>query len=70
MSNSFFKKYILILSVFSTIVGFSNNHVPPQPRRDNPPVGLDIDNNIFLLFALLLMFGLYRIYQKNQKASI
>ncbi|MFQ3174227.1 MAG: hypothetical protein ACI8W0_001341, partial [Flavobacterium sp.] len=41
---------------------------PPRPRRrPPPPPGLDIDQHIFILFSVAILFGIYIIYRNNLK---
>jgi hypothetical protein len=59
--------FFLIGTLFSVAQGSSN---PPRPRRrPPPPPGLDIDENIFILFSVAILFGIYIIYRNNLKAK-
>jgi len=68
-----FSKKILfaILSAFSGIVAFAQDPLPPGPP---PPPGDDIpvvpiDENLFILLLIALLFGIYIIYSHRFKTK-
>jgi hypothetical protein len=65
------KFYLLIFFLFGVFPAFSEG--PPPPRRRGltppPPPGLPIDENIFLLVGIAILFGIYIINKNNLKTK-
>jgi len=65
------KFYLLIFFLFGVFPAFSAD--PPTPRRRGltppPPPGLPIDENIFLLVGIAILFGIYIINKNNLKTK-
>lgn len=59
-------KTILYLStsLFSAIC-FAGHPPAPDPNRGPPPIGLPIDNNLYLLLSVGLIFAYYIFKKKN-----
>jgi hypothetical protein len=61
----------LLFIIFITLCGtfaFSQGG-PPAPAPPPPPPGLLIDENIFILFSLAILSGIYIIYKNNLKTK-
>lgn len=63
----FFKSvfFTLMIFVLGMLNAFAANSGPPSPagrRRPPPPPGLGIDENIFTMMLVALIFGIYIIY--------
>ena len=56
-----------ILFVLISFVCSAQNPPPPQPPPN--PVGLSVDGNLFILIALGLTYGIYKVY-KFKKARV
>ncbi len=60
-----------------TLVAFSNAvdaiaqiEELPQPQAKGPgPPGLPIDNGLIILFAIAIIYGVYKIVQRSKKAA-
>jgi hypothetical protein len=67
------KNFFVIFSVFSGITVFAAD--PPEPLpTDNgpgppPPVGLPIDQGLFVLLLIALLYGIYVIYRFRSKVK-
>lgn len=68
----------LILSIFlvgmmDVYAGNGSGAGPPAPTEkvafDTPPPGLPIDENIFILFSIAMLFGVYIVYRGNFKTK-
>jgi hypothetical protein len=59
------KFYFLIFFLFgvSRAIAQPPSPTPPPP----PPPGLAIDENIFILLSIAILFGVYIIYKNNLK---
>jgi hypothetical protein len=54
-----------MIFVLGMINAFAANPAPPSPvgrRRPPPPPGLPIDENIWTMMLVALLFGIYIIY--------
>ncbi|MBJ7879543.1 PID-CTERM protein-sorting domain-containing protein [Gelidibacter salicanalis] len=56
----------------SVINAFAYIQEPPMPEaRDGggppPPVGVPIDNGILILFAVAIIYGVYKILKRSKK---
>lgn len=58
----FFILMILVLSIFNAFASGPNPPSPVGRRRPPPPPGLAIDENIFTMMLIALLFGIYIIY--------
>lgn len=70
--HRFFAIWMCLLSVS---VAFAGSPKPPAPNQKTalpPPPGQPIDENIYLMLFLAVLFGLYMIYryQLNKKTPI
>lgn len=66
--TSFFIIVVCLLGVSDT---FAAPH-PPLPnngKKPPPPPGLSIDDNLYVVFILALLFGIYIIYSYNLKTK-
>lgn len=67
------KFYLLIFFLFGMLSAFAGNGAgsgPPSPTgKTPPPPGLPIDENIFLLVGIAILFGIYIIYKNNLKTK-
>ncbi|MCG2429700.1 hypothetical protein [Aequorivita xiaoshiensis] len=54
--------------VFLALQSVTETQGPPPPARDGDPEGpqLPIDDNLWILLAVGLMFGIYILYKRNQ----
>ena len=65
-------KYLFILIY---LIGISNTFANPNPppptfrRRPPPPPGLPIDENLYVLLVIAVLFGIYIIYRHNLKTK-
>jgi hypothetical protein len=41
----------------------------PPPPLPPPPPGFPVDNGIYILFAISLLYGFYKLYQINTKKA-
>ena len=67
------KFYLFIAFLFGTLCAIAGNPPPvPNPagrRKPPPPPGLPIDENIFILIIIALLFGMYIIYSHRLKTK-
>ena len=72
------KYYFLAFFLFGMLRAFADEVSPPPPddpvvTADGlpppPPPGLPIDENIYILFSVALLFGIYIIYKNNLKTK-
>ncbi len=65
--------FTLIIALFGVMDAFSAP-TPPMPggKKPPPPPGLSIDDDILVLLAIAILFGIYIIcrYQLKTKAPI
>jgi hypothetical protein len=59
------KFYFLIFFLSGTLSVVAQD--PPPPPPPPPPPGLAIDENIFILLSIAILFGVYIIYKNNLK---
>lgn len=60
--------FISILLILIGLVGFAQNE-PPVPQAKTPPPGLPIDNGIIFLFAIALIYGIYKVVEFSKKPA-
>ncbi len=77
-SNKF---YFLIIFLFGIVSVLAESKPPPPPANARlastsdfpppPPPGVSIDQNLFILMIIALLFGIYIIYKHslNQKTT-
>jgi hypothetical protein len=74
------KFYLFIAFLFGTLDGIAGSGPKPPPPPPNakatatmfgppPPEGLPIDENIFILIIIALIFGIYIIYGHRLKTK-
>lgn len=73
------KYYFLAFFLFGVLSAFADGPDPPPPNKPvaaaadgfppPPPPGLAIDENIFVLLSIAILFGIYIIYKNNIKAK-
>ncbi|MCK0123267.1 hypothetical protein MWU76_02530 [Gelidibacter sp. F2691] len=67
------KKNIACTAVlFMEIAGVFGQQKPPPPTPQTlatPPPGLPIDNGLIILFAIAIIYGVYKIVQCSKKAA-
>ena len=68
------KFYLFIAFLFGTFFAIAGNPALPEPnlsgrRKPPPPPGLPIDENIFILIIIALIFGIYVIYCHKLKTK-
>jgi hypothetical protein len=71
VSNKF---YLFIAFLIGTLCSIAGNPALPEPnpfgrRKPPPPPGLPIDENIFILIIIALLFGIYIIYSHRLKTK-
>lgn len=63
----------LIVTLFGIVELFSKGNPPPPPNNQKqmaPPLpGLAIDDNIYLLILITMLFGVYIIYKHTLKTK-
>ena len=64
-------KYLFILTY---LIGTSNTLAKPNPpaptfKKPPPPPGLPIDENLYVLLVIAVLFGIYIIYRHNLKTK-
>jgi hypothetical protein len=75
--NNFFVFFIFLFGTCAIYAGRQPEKGPPSPTAKAtatatpppPPPGLPIDENIFILFSLAILLGIYIIYKNNLKAK-
>jgi hypothetical protein len=67
IANRFFVTMIYLLGVS---IAFAKPY-PPSPgyKRPPPPPGLPIDENLFIVLILAVLFGIYVIYKYQLKTK-
>jgi hypothetical protein len=67
------KFYVFIAFLFGTLYAIAQSSPPtPNPfgrKKPPPPPGLPIDENIFILIIIALLFGVYIIYSHRLKTK-
>lgn len=65
------KFFLIIIYLFGVMHTFAkpNPPHPPHPNKTNdpPPPGLPIDDNLFIVLIIAILFGIYVIYNHNIK---
>ncbi len=56
---------LLLAFIFTMAESFAAPNDPPPPSSPPPPPGLPVDGGIMILFAVSLLYGIYKIYQYN-----
>jgi hypothetical protein len=69
--SSFFTLFIFLLVIYGSYAGNSINPPSPNPtgKKPPPPKGLSIDEDVFILFIIAILLGIYIIYKNNLKAK-
>lgn len=67
-------KFLIIMICLFGVLEASATPSPPSPgaRKPPPPPGLPIDENLYIVFIIALLLGIYIIYkyQLKQKTPI
>ena len=65
------KFYLFIAFLFGTIFVIAAGPSPPNPygKKPPPPPGLPIDDYIYILIIIALLFGIYIIYGHKLKTK-
>jgi hypothetical protein len=63
------KYYFFVFFLFGMLRSFADGVSPPPPAPPPPPPGLAIDENIFVLLSIAILFGIYIIYKNNIKSK-
>ncbi|MEZ7499130.1 hypothetical protein QO200_10290 [Flavobacterium sp. Arc3] len=71
------KYYFFVFFLFGMLRAFADGVSPPPPddpvvTADGlppPPPGFAIDENIFMLLSIAILFGIYIIYKNNLKTK-
>jgi hypothetical protein len=73
MKTNAYRFFIVTLTLFGVINAFAAPSPPaPGAKRPPPPPGLSIDENIFILLIMAILFGTFIIckYHIKTKAPI
>ncbi|TJY34840.1 hypothetical protein [Pontimicrobium aquaticum] len=62
-------KLTQILFVFTNVVYAYQGPIPPPPSDPSPPPGLPIDNGVFFVFILALLFGIIKHFNLIKSAK-
>ncbi|MBF2707448.1 hypothetical protein [Flavobacterium soyangense] len=64
------KFFIIIISLFGIMNSIAAPH-PPNPggKKPPPPPGLPIDDGLYMLFIIALLYGIYIIYNHHIKTK-
>lgn len=70
MKNITKKFFIIIIFLIGVLGAYAVPH-PPNPggKKPPPPPGLPIDDSIYLVFILALLYGIYIIYNHQLKTK-
>ena len=64
------KLFIITICLFGIFNTFAAPHPPPpNGKKPPPPPGLPIDDNLFILLIIAVLFGIYIIYKHQLKAK-
>ena len=65
------RKFLIIIIFLFGMLDIFSAPSPPSPgaKKPPPPPGLPIDENLYIVFILSIMFGIYIIY-KNQLKTL
>lgn len=74
LPGKFFILFIFLIGMCNGYAGDSIEEGPPEPPASldatpPPPPGLSINENIYILFSVALLFGIYIIYKNNLKVK-
>jgi hypothetical protein len=75
-SSKLFALFIVLLGICEVYAGRPPGKGPPAPTAKAfgtsdlpPPPGLPVDENIFILFSVAILLGIYIIYRSNLKTK-
>lgn len=64
------KVFIIMISLLGAMHTIAAPHPPnPGARKPPPPPGLPIDDGIYIVFILALLYGIYIIYNHQLKTK-
>jgi hypothetical protein len=68
------KFFLLVICLLGAMNIFANPNPPQPPKGDQPtggtpPPGLPIDTEIYLLFILAILYGIYILYNHSLKVK-
>jgi hypothetical protein len=67
IANKFFITTLFLLGSF--VLFATPKPPPPNFKKPPPPPGLPIDENLYVLILIAVLFGIYFIYNHNTKAK-
>lgn len=68
VSRIFFTFLVFLLGV-SSALAINGPPAPRQQRSGTPPPDGPIDDGIYILLVVAVLFGLYVVYSKNKKTE-
>jgi hypothetical protein len=64
------KLFIIMLCLLGVSTAFAAPFPPPPTgKKPPPPPGLPIDENLFILVLIAILFGIYIIYKYQSKTK-
>lgn len=64
------KFFIIIIFLLGALNAFAGPNPPaPGAKKPPPPPGLPIDDGVYLVFILALLYGIYIIYNYQLKTK-
>jgi hypothetical protein len=70
LSGKFFTLFIVLIGTCDIYAGKGSGAGPPAPTgKQPPPPGVPIDENVFILFGVAIVFAIYIIYRDNLKTK-
>jgi|688.fasta_scaffold47595_1 hypothetical protein len=63
--NKIMSKPFFAIVLFLVTIASQAKEGPPPPPPPAPPVGLPIDENLYILLFVSLAFGIYKIYNNK-----